>query len=334
MNEVVLFLAAPTVMCLILAVIHCYLGLHVLARGVIFVDLSLAQVASFGATLALLWTGEHESSATYFVSLGATFVAAALFALARRFEHRFSQEAVIGIVYALASAAVILVVDRLAHGAEHLKEALVGQVLWVSWSEVIKTGLIYSVVGAIHFIFRKQFLAASQNHGANHGAGHGANHAAPQAPAHVAGATSGAAVATANPQVAAISKAGAHSGVTPENSWFWDFLFYALFGVVITSSTHVAGVLMVFSFLIVPSILGQVFFKTIRGRLLFGWSLSTVLSVFGMYASFKLDVPVGALIVVLFASLPILALIGFGVKSLFVRESKRDELDSETVPIA
>jgi zinc/manganese transport system permease protein len=265
-NNVVTFLAAPTAMCLILAVIHCYLGLHVLARGVIFVDLSLAQVASFGATLALIWTGDHDSSLGYFVSLGATFVAAALFALARKFEHRFSQEAVIGIVYALASAAVVLVVDRLAHGAEHLKEALVGQILWVGWPEVIKTLIIYSVVGAIHFVFRKQFLRASSHDGEGH--------------------------------------------------WFWDFLFYALFGVVITSSTHIAGVLMVFSFLIVPSILGQVFFKTIKARLLFGWSLSSVLSILGMYASYKLDVPVGALIVVMFSSLPVLVLLWFGLVSV------------------
>ncbi len=263
MSQAVEFLLAPTVMCLILAVIHCYLGLHVLSRGVIFVDLSLAQVASFGATLALMWNSEHDSALSYFVSLGATFLAAGLFALARRFEDRFSQEAVIGIVYALASAAVVLVVDRLAHGAEHLKEALVGQVLWVTWPEVIRTGIIYSVVGLIHYIFRKQFLHASEH------------------------------------------KEEAH--------WFWDFLFYALFGVVITSSTHVAGVLMVFSYLIVPSVLGAVFFNTIKARLLFGWTLSTVLSVVGMYASYKLDVPVGAFIVVLFASLPVLVLLGFGL---------------------
>ena len=158
-----------------------------------------------------------------------------LFAMARRHEKLFSQEAIIGIVYALASAAVVLVVDKVAHGAEHIKELLVGQVLWVSWHDVIKTSIIYTVVGAIHFKFRKQFMQASQR----------------KVPTH----------------------------------WFWDFLFYALFGVVITSSTHIAGVLMVFSYLIVPAVLGAVFFKTVKGRLLFGWSLSAVLSVVGMYFS-------------------------------------------------
>src|SRR6266576_3120692 len=113
-SDVATFLAAPFAMCLILAGIHCYLGLHVLARGVIFVDLSLAQVAAFGATLAVLWGFDHHSSATYFISLGSTFLAAALFALARRHEKLFSQEAIIGIVYALASAAVVLTVDKIA----------------------------------------------------------------------------------------------------------------------------------------------------------------------------------------------------------------------------
>ena len=133
------FLAAPFAMCLILAGIHCYLGLHVLARGVIFVDLSLAQVAAFGATLAILLGFDHHSPATYFISLASTFVAAALFALARRHEKLFSQEAIIGIVYALASASVVLIVDRVAHGAEHIKDLLVGQVLWVTWHDVAKT---------------------------------------------------------------------------------------------------------------------------------------------------------------------------------------------------
>jgi zinc/manganese transport system permease protein len=129
MTEVLLFLAAPTVMCCILAGIHCYLGLHVLARGVIFVDLSLAQVAALGATVALFFGFEHGTIEAYLFSLLSTFVAASLFALARKQERFFSQEAIIGIVYAFGSAAVVLMVDRMAHGAEHIKELLVGQIL-------------------------------------------------------------------------------------------------------------------------------------------------------------------------------------------------------------
>src|SRR4029079_1932107 len=149
--EAAIFLAAPFVMCLVLAGIHCYLGLHVLARGVLFVDVGLAQVAGFGATLEICFRLQHHWAATYFISLFSTFAAAALFAVARRHEKLFSQEAIIGIVYAFASASVVLVVDRVAHGAEHIKDILVGQVLWVTWHDVGKTALIYGAVSAVHY---------------------------------------------------------------------------------------------------------------------------------------------------------------------------------------
>ncbi len=259
--EVITFLAAPFVMCLILAGIHCYLGLHVLARGVIFVDLSLAQVAAFGATLAILFGFDHHSAATYFISLGSTFLAAALFAMARRHEKLFSQEAIIGIVYALASASVVLLVDKIAHGAEHIKDLLVGQVLWVTWFDVIKTALIYSVVAIIHYVFRKQLLEASFDH------------------------------------------------KTRKGRAVWDFLFYALFGVVITSSVSMAGVLQVFAYLIVPSVVGTLFFSSIKARLIFGWILGFLLSFTGLVLSYFWDLPAGAFIVVCFAGLPVVLLL-------------------------
>ncbi len=266
-KDALLFLAAPVVIGLILVGIHCYLGLHVLARGVIFVDLSLAQVAALGATLAVFLGFEHHSSATYFISLGSTFVAAALFALARRHERLFSQEAIIGIVYALASASVVLVVDRIAHGAEHIKDLLVGQVLWVTWPDVIKTASIYSVVSLIHFIFRKQLIAASFK----------------------------------------------SEGAVGQKTALWDFLFYALFGVVITSSVSMAGVLQVFAYLIVPSVVSTLFFQSIRARLIFGWILGLVLSVVGMGLSYRWDLPAGAFIVVCFASVPVVLLLLFAI---------------------
>lgn len=260
MSDAIQFLAAPFLMCLLLAGIHCYLGLHVLARGVIFVDLSLAQVASFGAALALLWEPEHSGPTAYFISLGCTFVAAFIFSFARRHEKLFPQEAIIGLMYALASASLVLVIDRLSHGAEHLKDALVGQILWVTWEDVAKTAAIYAGVGIVHYVFRRPLIASSfQN----------------DEPAH----------------------------------WFWDFLFYALFGVVITSSTSIAGVLQVFSYLIVPSLLGSAFFKTIPARLAFGWILGGVLSFAGVAISYKWDLPVGATIVVLFTVLPLVVLL-------------------------
>ncbi len=258
MNDIILFLAPPFTMCLILMGIHCYLGLHVLARGVVFVDLALAQVAAFGSTIAFLFEFEHSDKMTYFISLTATIIAALFLSLANLYRNRFSQEAIIGILYACSTAAIILTVDKMSHGTEHIKYALVGQLLWVTWSDVLRVAVIYSVVSAIHYILRKQLIESSFG----------------------------------------------------ENShWKWDFIFYALFGVVITSSVHVAGVLLVFSFLIVPAVLSSIFCKRLFHRLLLGWSVGFVLSILGMFLSYWLDLPAGALIVVVFTLIPILVVL-------------------------
>lgn len=214
-----------------------------------------------------------HSTATYFISLGSTFLAAALFALARRHEKLFSQEAIIGIVYALASASVVLVVDKIAHGAEHIKDVLVGQVLWVTWHDLIKTSLIYGVVASVHYIFRKQLLNAS------------------------------------------FGGKGSHA--------LSDFLFYALFGVVITSSVSLAGVLQVFAYLIVPAVVSTLFYSSIRARLLFGWALGFVLSLVGIVLSYAWDLPAGAFIVVCFAGLPIALLLLLPLQKLWLGNRKR-----------
>ncbi|MGE0764248.1 MAG: metal ABC transporter permease [Bdellovibrionales bacterium] len=261
--NVVQFLAAPFVMCLVMAGIHCYLGLHVLARGVVFVDLSLAQVATLGAAVAIFMGVAPHSPAHYAFALAATLLASLLFAFSRRLEKRISQEALIGIVYAFASAAVVLVLDRTPHGAEELKAALVGQILWVTWSDVLKTALIYILVGSVHFFYRRQLIASSFKPGSR--------------------------------------------------SWKTDLLFYGTFGLVITSSTQYAGVLLVFSLLIVPAVLGNLFLKTFRGQLLFGWAFGALLSLLGVYLSYIFDTPVGAFIVILFTLIPILVVTALSV---------------------
>ncbi len=264
--EVLSFLLAPMVMCLILVGIHCYLGLHVLRRGVIFVDLSLAQVASLGSTVALLFHFEHHSYQSYFISLGFTFVAALYFAWGKKFEKFVSQEVLIALVYAFASSLVILVVNMMAHGAEHIKEILIGKILWVTWEDVIKTALIYSMVAIAHFVCHRPMLKATRE-----GEGH-------------------------------------------DSGFFWDFLFYALFGVVITSSVGVAGILLVFSFLVVPALISRHMAKSIRGQLSIGWLLGLILCLVGMALSYKLDLPAGAVLVVVFTAVPILGLPFLGQK--------------------
>src|SRR5574340_60514 len=162
------FLAAPFAASLILTGIHAYLGVHVVERGVIFVDLSLAQIAALGATITLLLPftdGDPHGPWTYWISLLFTFVGAAIFSTIRVRRARIPQEAIIGITYAVASAAAILAMSKATSESEHLKDMLVGNILAVSWPEVLKTALLYSAVGAFHYLFRRQFLAISMDHG-------------------------------------------------------------------------------------------------------------------------------------------------------------------------
>ncbi|MEI6668851.1 MAG: metal ABC transporter permease [Acidobacteriota bacterium] len=251
------FLAAPFAASLILTGIHAYLGVHVVERGVIFVDLSLAQIAVLGATIALVVQGaEGHTLLTYWMSLGFTFIGAAVFATVRTHKSRIPQEAVIGICYAVASAATILAMSKAPSESEHLKDMLVGNILAVSWDKVYTTALLYAAVGAFHFIFRKKFLAISINH--------------------------------------------ERAEETGLNVRFWDFLFYASFGFVVTSSVSIAGVLLVFCYLIVPSVAAMLYSEHIGTRLAIGWTMGTVVSAVGVYLSLILDFPTGATIVCTF----------------------------------
>src|SRR5437773_1403559 len=158
------FLAAPFVASLILTGIHAYLGVHVVERGVIFVDLSLAQIAALGATIAILLpfsNGDPHAPQVYWISLAFTFIGAAVFSTIRGRRARIPQEAIIGICYAVASAAAILAMSKATSESEHLKDMLVGNILAVSWPEVGKTALLYGAIGTFHYIFRRTFLAIS-----------------------------------------------------------------------------------------------------------------------------------------------------------------------------
>src|SRR5664279_967584 len=149
---------------LILTGIHAYLGVHVVERGVIFVDLSLAQIAAFGATIAMLTplaAGDPHAPAVYWISLVFTFLGAFVFSTIRSRRARIPQEAIIGICYAVASAAAILAMSKAVEQTEHLKEMLVGNILTVSWFEVARTALLYGAIGLFHYVYRKKFLAIS-----------------------------------------------------------------------------------------------------------------------------------------------------------------------------
>jgi zinc/manganese transport system permease protein len=250
------FLLAPFIASLILTGIHAYLGVHVVERGVIFVDLSLAQIAALGTTIAVLSGIEPHSQTAYWISLLFTFIGAAVFSTIRGHKARIPQEAVIGICYAVASAAAILAMSKSAEQTEHLKEMLVGNILTVSWHEVIKTAVLYGAIGLFHFLCRKKFLAISMNH-----------------------------------------DAAEAQGISVR---FWDFLFYASFGFVVTSSVAIAGVLLVFCYLIVPSVGAMLYAENIGPRLAIGWTMGTLVSALGVYLSLEIDLPTGATIVCTF----------------------------------
>lgn len=255
--DIVVFLLAPFAAGLILTGIHAYLGVHVVERGVIFVDLSLAQIAALGTTVAYLAGHDLHDPVNYFWSLGFTIVGAAIFALTRvHHETRIPQEAIIGIVYAVSAAAAILAMSKAPEGTEHLKDMLVGNILTVSWREVVTTAILYTIVGLFHFIFRRQFLAISID-----------------------------------------AQQAEKDGLRVK---FWDFLFYTSFGFVVTSSVSIAGVLLVFSYLIVPSVAAMLFTDSIGKRLAIGWTMGALVSAAGILASFKLDFPTGATIVCTF----------------------------------
>jgi zinc/manganese transport system permease protein len=164
MNEIIALMLAPFCECLVLVGIHSYLGLHVIRRGIIFVDLAFAQIAALGLTVGFLFGIMPDSIGAYWISLSFTLIGAFLFSLFRSVESKIPQEAIIGLVYAIAASAMIIVIDRAPHGAEHIKEIMTGDLLFVKWDFVISAAVVYSVIGIFHYIFRDKFVALTENH--------------------------------------------------------------------------------------------------------------------------------------------------------------------------
>jgi len=255
-SDLLSLLWMPFLMCLVLTGIHAYLGFHVIAREVVFVDIAMAQIAALGATAAFLVGFDLESWVSYAFGLGFTTFGAVVLSLTRSRERRLSQEAVIGVVYAVSAAGAVLLSDRAPHGVEHIRAMLVGSILAVRGADVLKVGVLYSLIGVLHWLCRRPFFLISTD-----------------------------------PDSAF------------REGWrvrLWDFLFYASFGVVVTSSVRIAGVLLVFSYLIVPALAGLAVGQRIATRLLIGWVFGTVVSVIGMAGSAAFDLPTGATVVCAF----------------------------------
>ncbi|MCB1150808.1 metal ABC transporter permease [bacterium] len=266
MNGFLEMMAAPVVMALILVAMHSHLGWHVVRRGVIFVDIALAQVAAFGVAVSLLLGGEIGTDGTYAVALGATFLGAGLISLTRTHEERIPQEADIGIIYAVASAAMILVLTQVPHGGEEIRHLLVGAILWVTWPIVLKTGLLYGALGVLLWVWRKPLHRISEDH-----------------------------------------EGARRAGLRVR---LWDLVFYAILGTVVTSSVQVAGVLLVFALLVVPTVMGVRLFRDDRRQFLYTLGVGMLAVVAGAGASYVFDWPTGAAIVCVFGAFLVLQVAG------------------------
>jgi zinc/manganese transport system permease protein len=248
MSDAIALLWPPFLVALCLIGIHTYFGIQVLARKVIFVDLALAQIAALGTTVAFMLGHATQSTATYGYSLLFTLLGALLLAFTRTWSGRVLQEALIGVIYVVAAAVAIVLIDRAPQGAEHLKQILTGNVLTSGTGELFTIVPIYLAIGVMHWTLRHRMTAAEGG------------------------------------------------------SWLWEFLFYASFGVVVTSSVALAGVLLVFSFLIIPAAIGVLYSDALSGQLTVGWVVGTLASALGLAGSYLFDLPTGATMVCAFGA--------------------------------
>src|SRR3954463_3375443 len=255
----------PFVACLLFPPLLVYLGLHVVKREVIFVDLALAQVATLGTCVSLLMGNHFDDRITFWISLGVTFIGAAFFSWTRGTEKTaVPQEAIIGITFVVAAAGVLLLLSRVAGGKEELENLLTGDILNVTKGEVGQRALVFLLLGGFYAAFHRRFVMISSD-----------------------------------PQQAYAS------GVRVR---LWDFLFYAAFALVVVSFVRLGGVLLTFAYLIVPAVCATILSGEWRNRLIIGWAIAAIASVAGLWASYKMDLPTGAAIVV--AAGLLLAIVG------------------------
>ena len=244
---------------LVLAGIHAYLGFHIVRRGVLFVDLALAQMAALGVALAVVLGHEHDVGGAYRLALGMTMLGAALFAWLRGRARHAPLEAFIGIVFATAQALAFLLLEKTPSGAEHIKETLVGSLFTVAPRHIAIVAGLDALVGIVHVALRKPFMEI-----------------------------------TNDPE-------GAKT--RGRRVFLWDFLFYATFGVVVTSAVQIAGVLLVFGFLVIPAVAGVLATPRTGLALAVGWVFAFVASVAGLLLSVTLDLPAAPSILVTLTTL-------------------------------
>jgi len=259
--EVFSFLVWPFLACLLLILIHAWFGIHILERGIIFVDLALAQFIGIGIALSFVF-GEEKSQ---LFSILFAFLGAFILAFSKKAARYVNIEAFIGVLYIFSISAAILILDRSPHGMEEFKTILNGNIIWVTPREILSTFIVYASVGALHLFLRRQFLALT---------------------------------------------------FEGKGSFLMEFLFFASFAIVLVKSVKIAGILQVFSFLVIPALIGRLFFRKQTSILMIGWLVGVLASMGGIYLSFRLDLPTAPLIV---AGLAIIFFALLACKAVFMR---------------
>ena len=257
--EAIQFLIYPFLACVILILIHAYFGIHILERGVIFLDLSLAQFIAVGIAFSF-FIGDSTTSRYIYAAVFAV-LGALILSFSKQIARHVNIEAFIGVLYVFSFAVSILFLDRTAHGLEEFKSILNGNILWLTPEDVLKASLLYAVIGGIHVLFWKKFIGLSYGNG---------------------------------------------------KGLLWEFFFFLSFAFVLVSSVQIAGILQVFSFLVIPALIGRLYTKDPIRVLVKGWAIGLVVSLLGVSLSYKLDVPTAPLIV---TGLSLIFFILLGVKA-------------------
>lgn len=261
MLDALMILSPALVMTALMVVTHAYFGLHILARGIIFADLALAQMAALGASVAFLAGAEAHDSQTQFYTFAATILAAIAFSQLRRIKDATTREVTIGVVYVVSTALSVVILSQSAQGMEELKAIFNGNILWVSWQEIGIVALAYAVIFSFHYVFREKFVSLS------------------------------------------------FSDSQQRPDFRWEMIFFVSFAIVITMAVNVAGVLLVFAFLIIPAFSATLISLKFTSRLLISWMLGMLGSLAGLLVAFLFDLPVGATVVAVVGMLPLLSLL-------------------------
>jgi zinc/manganese transport system permease protein len=236
------FLIYPFLACIALVLIHAYFGVHILERGIIFVDIAMAQFIGIGIALSFYFGYENH----YLLAVVFAFFGALILAVAKKVEKLVNLEAFIGVFYVFSFAAAVLILDKSPHGAEEFKSILNGNILWVMPKDVVYAYALYLAIGLVHFLFREKFSALT---------------------------------------------------FEGKENIFWEFLFFFTFGLVLVKSVVLAGVLTVFSFLIIPAMIGRLFTRKFMKTLFVGYGVGTAATLLAIFLSFKYDLPTSTLIV-------------------------------------